>query len=161
MTLAESSGGLLAMERVRYPSSLEGIGDLRSLNLLGSGDGVNTFFLLDSWLPDGRLKDLAPHLFTLIPKRLSRVRLVRDALDGGWLDDIPPNLDVLVVHKLLAVADRVEGLTVIEGVADEFRWDWGANGVYSPKSCYLGMFRGNVSMPGALQVWKSRAPAKC
>jgi hypothetical protein len=53
------------------------------------GDGSATFFWLDSWLPDGRLKDLAPHLFALIPRRLSRARLVKDALDGGWLDDIP------------------------------------------------------------------------
>jgi hypothetical protein len=53
------------------------------------GDGASTFFWLDSWLPGGRLKDLAPHLSALIPKRISRVRLVRDALDGGWLDDIP------------------------------------------------------------------------
>jgi hypothetical protein len=52
------------------------------------GDGATTFFWLDGWLPGGRLKDLASHLFALIPKRLSRVRLVRDALDGGWLDDI-------------------------------------------------------------------------
>jgi hypothetical protein len=125
------------------------------------GDGANTFFWLDNWLPDGRLKDLAPHLFALIPKRLSRVRLVRDAIAGGWLDDIPPDLDALAVQELLAVADRVEGLTITEGVADEFRWDWGANGTYSSKSCYLGMFRGSVAMAGALQVWKSRAPAKC
>jgi hypothetical protein len=26
------------------------------------------------------------------------------------------------VEELLAVADRVEGLTITEGVADEFRW---------------------------------------
>jgi hypothetical protein len=67
--------------------------------------------------------DLVTHLFTLILKRLSRVRMVRDALDGGWLYVIPPNLDALAVQELLAVADRVEGLTVTEGVADEFRWD--------------------------------------
>jgi hypothetical protein len=125
------------------------------------GDGARTFFWLDNWLPDGRLKDLALHLFTLIPKRLSRVRMVRDALDGEWLDDIPPDLDALAIQELLAVADHVEGLTVTEGVADEFRWDWGADGVYSSKSCYLGMFHGKVAMAGALQVWKSRAPAKC
>jgi hypothetical protein len=69
------------------------------------------------------LKDLAPHLFTLILKRLSRVRMVRDTLDGGWLDDILPDLDALAVQELLAVADHVEGLTVTEGMADEFRWD--------------------------------------
>jgi hypothetical protein len=50
----------------------------------------------------------------------------------------------------LAVADRVEGLTVTEGVTDEFWWDWGVDGVYSSKSCYLGMFRGNVAIAGAL-----------
>jgi hypothetical protein len=87
--------------------------------------------------------------------------LVRDALDDGWLDDIPLDLDALAVQELLAVADRVEGLTVTEGVADEFRWDWGANGIYSSKSCYRGMFHGNVAMAGALQVWKSRALDKC
>jgi hypothetical protein len=80
------------------------------------------------------------------------VRLVRDALDGGWLDDIPPDLDAPAVEELLAVVDHVEGLTITEGVADEFRWNWGANGTYSSKSCYLGTFRGSGVMEGALQV---------
>jgi hypothetical protein len=53
------------------------------------GDGSTTFFWLDNRLPDGCLKDLAPHLFSLMLKRISRVKLVKDALDGGWLDDIP------------------------------------------------------------------------
>jgi hypothetical protein len=88
------------------------------------GDGTATFFWLDNWLRDGRLKDLAPHLFALIPKRLSRMRLVKDALNGSWLDDIPPDLDAPTVDELLAVADRVEGLVITTGVADVFWWDW-------------------------------------
>jgi hypothetical protein len=56
------------------------------------GDGASMFFWLDKWLPEGHLKDLAPHLFALISKRLSRSRLVKDCLDGGWLDDIPVDL---------------------------------------------------------------------
>jgi hypothetical protein len=36
------------------------------------GDGATTFFWLEKWLPDGRLKDLTPHLFAMIPRRLSR-----------------------------------------------------------------------------------------
>jgi hypothetical protein len=55
----------------------------------------------------------------------------------------------------------VEGLAVTAGVPDVFRWNWGAKETYSTKSCYLGMFHGSVAMAGALQVWKSRAPAKC
>jgi hypothetical protein len=67
------------------------------------GDGASTFFWLDNWLPDGRLKDLVPHLFALIPRRLSRSRLVKDCLDGGWLYDIPGMLLVFicrVYHRL-------------------------------------------------------------
>jgi hypothetical protein len=56
-------------------------------------------------------------------KRFSRSRLVRDGLAGGWLDDAPPNLDTAAIEELLAVADRVEGLAVTEGVADVFQWN--------------------------------------
>jgi hypothetical protein len=35
------------------------------------------------------------------------------------------------------VADCVVGLTVTERVADEFWWNWGANGTYSLKYCYI------------------------
>jgi hypothetical protein len=41
-----------------------------------------------------------------------------------------PDLDAPVVEGLLAVVDRVEGLTITEGVADVFWWSWGARGVY-------------------------------
>jgi hypothetical protein len=37
--------------------------------------------------------------------------LVKDCLDGGWLDDIPADIDALDIEELLAVADRVEGHT--------------------------------------------------
>jgi hypothetical protein len=106
VALVESSGGLSVMERVRYPSSPKGVEDLQSCNILGSGRWGQHFLLVG--LPDGRLKDLAPYLFALIPKRLSKVRLVKDALDSEWLDDIPPNLDALVIQELFAVSDHVE-----------------------------------------------------
>jgi hypothetical protein len=80
------------------------------------------------------------------------VRLVRDAIDDGWLDDVPPNLDAHTVGELLAVAVRMEGL-VITAVADVFRWDWGTKGTYSAKSCYLGSL---VPLPnvGSSSGWR-------
>jgi hypothetical protein len=87
------------------------------------GDGASPFFWLNKWLPDGRLKDLAPHLFASIPRRLSRARIVRDCLDGGWLDDIPTNLGALTIEELLAVANGVEGLAVTVGVPNVLWWN--------------------------------------
>jgi hypothetical protein len=144
---------------IRVPALVIEVFEAATSSVLG--DGASTFFWIDRWLPDGRLKDLAPRLFALIPKRLSRSRMVKDCLDGGWLDDIPADLDAQAIDELLAVADCVEGLTVTTGVPDIFKWNWGAKDVYSANSCYLGMFHGSITMAGALQVWKSRAPAKC
>jgi hypothetical protein len=139
---------------IRVPALVIEVFEAATSSVLG--DGASTFFWIDRWLPDGRLKDLAPRLFALIPKRLLRSRLVKDCLDGGWLDDIPADLDAQAIDELLAVADRVEGLTVTAGVPDIFKWNWGAKDVYSANSCYLGMFHGSITMAGALQVWKSR-----
>jgi hypothetical protein len=125
------------------------------------GDGATTFFWMDNWLPNVHLKDLAPHLFVLIPRRLSGSRLFKDSLDGGWLDDIPTDLDAPAIDELLAVADHVDGLAITLVVPDVFRWIWGAKETYSLKFCYLVMFNGSMAMAGALQVCKSRAPDKC
>jgi hypothetical protein len=68
--------------------------------------------------------------------------LVKDCLDGGWLDDIPADLDTPAIEQLLAVADHMERLTVTTGVADVFKWNWDAKETYSASSYYLGMFHG-------------------
>jgi hypothetical protein len=87
--------------------------------------------------------------------------MVKDNLSKGWVEDIPTDLDALAIDELLAIADRVERLTVFEGAADVFCWKWGAKETYSVKFHYLGMFNGSMAMVGALQVWKSHALAKC
>jgi hypothetical protein len=89
------------------------------------------------------------------------VSLVKDCLDGGWLDDIPADLDALAIDELMAVADRVEGLTVTAGVPDIFKWNRGAKDVYFRELLLTWHvpWEHRPTMAGALQVWKSRAPA--
>jgi hypothetical protein len=57
MALVESSGGLSVVERVRYPSSLDGFGYLRSRDLLDSGGWGHHFLwagqLASVWAPKG------------------------------------------------------------------------------------------------------------
>jgi hypothetical protein len=54
------------------------------------GYGTTTFFWIDRWLLDGRIKDFVPHLFARIPKRISTSWFVKDGLVGGWLGNAPP-----------------------------------------------------------------------
>ena len=62
------------------------------------GDGASTFLWTDRWLPQGRVKDLAPNLFANVPKRTIKTRLVRDGLNGGWMVDVPPDLNAATLR---------------------------------------------------------------
>jgi hypothetical protein len=125
------------------------------------GDGASTFFWTDRWLPEGRLTDIAPNLVKAIPKRVVRVRKVREGMTGTWLDDIPPDLAASAIRELFEVADRWEDVALVEGVEDSFRWGWEKDFSYSARSGYRAMFGVRVEMPGALQIWRSRAPPNC
>jgi hypothetical protein len=49
------------------------------------GDGASTFFWSNSWLPGGRISDIAPNLFAAVPKRAVKQRRVReDWQEGGF-----------------------------------------------------------------------------
>lgn len=125
------------------------------------GDGASTFFCSDSWLPSGRISDIAPNLFVAVPKRTVKQRRVREGLAGGWLEDLSPDLGAPALMELLDVADRLVHVTLVEGVEDSFRWRWENNNSYSVRSCYEGMFGAREDMASALQIWKSRAPSNC
>lgn len=114
------------------------------------GDGGATLFWVDYWPPDGRIRDLAPHLFALVPTHAARSRTVRDGLPGGWLEDITPDLDAHELSELLVVADRLVRVELQVGVEDAFRWNWASGGVYSASSCYKAFFAGDINMVGAL-----------
>jgi hypothetical protein len=96
-----------------------------------------------------------------VPKRAVKQRRVREGLAGGWLDDLSPDLGEPALRELFEVADRLEHVNLVEGVEDGFRWRWENDNSYSARSCYEAMFGARVSMAGALQVWKSRAPSNC
>jgi hypothetical protein len=125
------------------------------------GDGASTFFWTDRWLPLGRLTDIAPNLLRAVPKRSLRTRKVREGLAGAWLDDISPDLDALAIQELFLVADMLVDVALIEGMDDSFRWGWEKDFSYTAHSGYRALFGARVDMPGALQIWRSRAPPNC
>jgi hypothetical protein len=63
--------------------------------------------------------------------------------------------------ELFYVADRLEDVALLEGVVDSFSWGWEKDIAYSVSFGYRAMFGARVDMPGALQIWCSRAPPNC
>jgi hypothetical protein len=64
------------------------------------GDGKSTYFWTDKWLPNGRLRDITPNMFAVVPKRALRLQRVHDGLLGGWLDHISPDLEAPAIWEL-------------------------------------------------------------
>ena len=116
---------------------------------------TSTFFWVDRWLPVGRVKDLALNLLLKVPKHARCSRLVSEGLAGGWLEDIPPDLDAREIRELLSLADSVAPFELTDGVVDEFRWNWEAHYKYSARSAYRALFEGKTGMDGAQQIWRS------
>jgi hypothetical protein len=53
------------------------------------GDGETALFWVDKWLDGTAIRDIAPDLFALIPKRARKRRTVREALvQRRWITDI-------------------------------------------------------------------------
>lgn len=52
------------------------------------GNGANTMFWTDRWINKKSVSDIAPSLFSLIPKRITRRRTVQEALlNKRWVAD--------------------------------------------------------------------------
>ncbi|KAM0899440.1 hypothetical protein ACQ4PT_021303 [Festuca glaucescens] len=105
---------------IQVPSMVRQIFEGATYSVIG--DGKSTFFWTDKWLPEGRLRDIAPNLFAAVPKRALRLRRVHDGLLGGWLDDISPDLEAPTIRELFQVVDRLADVALSEGVEDSFRW---------------------------------------
>jgi hypothetical protein len=53
------------------------------------GNGSNTLFWTDNWLQGRSISTLAPRLFSIIPKRITKRRTVQEALlNRNWIADI-------------------------------------------------------------------------
>ncbi|XP_071678297.1 uncharacterized protein [Lolium perenne] len=54
-----------------------------------AGDGTSTLFWEDRWMDGQSIKEIAPGVYALIPKRRRRQRTVQQALvERGWISDI-------------------------------------------------------------------------
>ena len=126
------------------------------------GDGNTTLFWRDRWLHGHRIEELAPHIFTMIPKRTTNRRTVADALlNSRWVHDLQGIFSWQVLQEFLLLSVVISSVTVQSGVPDRHFWRLSASGQYSAKSAYDATFQGSILFDAWERSWKTWAPPKC
>ena len=62
--------------------------------------------------------------------------------------------------QYLRVWNILRGIVLEPLRVDRFIWSWNADGAYSASSAYRAFFAGSASLPGAKELWKTKAPAR-
>jgi hypothetical protein len=89
--------------------------------------------------------DIAPRLLETIPKKLINKRTVQEAIrDNLWINDIPGSLSVGALADFLRIWDLVAQVDLCPEKEDEHIFRLAANGKYSAKAAYEGLFLGSV-----------------
>ena len=124
--------------------------------------GQNTLFWEDRWLDGNRIQEVAPFLYSLVPKRIRDSRFVGPAVENGsWALDVGPGIGPAVLHECFLVWQLVSAWEPMVDGPDKVGWAWEATGQFSVKSAYAASFGGREGSLTADLTWKSRAPSWC
>ena len=87
---------------IQIPQITQVLFDVAIESLVGNGEG--TKFWADRWLQGKSIQDFAPDLIKLVPKRISKKRTVKEALNNRrWVFNIKGTLTVQVILEYLAI----------------------------------------------------------
>jgi hypothetical protein len=126
------------------------------------GNGAHTLFWTDKWILGQNVCSLAPRLFAIIPKRIANRRTVLEALaNRKWISDIKGALSVGVLVDYLNLWELLSEIVLQPEVEDKHIFSIAADGKYSAKSAYEGLFAGSTSFGHYHLIWKTWAPPKC
>jgi hypothetical protein len=111
--------------------------------------------------PCKRVSDIAPRLFSIIPKRIINRRTVQQALlNRRWIADIKGALTVGVIVDYLHLWNILANFVLQSNTEDRHIFRLSSNGSYSAKSAYMGLFLGSTTFGHYERVWRSWAPPK-
>lgn len=124
MAMDEASDVRQTVEGVQHPSSHGVLGFiLRGNNLQAWRWGEGSFWE-DQWLEDGSIPELTPNLLAFVNKPKIKVHYVRDALGGGWWEDVSPDMSAPALREFLLLGDRLADIVLEDGMEDRLVWTW-------------------------------------
>jgi hypothetical protein len=87
------------------------------------GDGANTLFWKDRWLGGKRIKELAPAVFALVPKRIDNNRQVNEALlNMRWISNVRGALSLTVLLEYFELCQLLQEVVLQPGTSDSHIW---------------------------------------
>ncbi|WVZ63220.1 hypothetical protein U9M48_012865 [Paspalum notatum var. saurae] len=151
---------LLAGLLVSVPAKARAMFDVAVRTMVG--DGNSTKFWIDRWLDGKCIAELAPAIFSAVPKRAIKSRTVAQALHNRTcVSDVSGALTIQVLIDYLFIWDLVDDMVLQQDVPDKHLWKLTQSGDYSSKSAYSAFFFGVVGFSGWKRIWKGWAPLKC
>ena len=102
-----------------------------------------------------------PNLFSVVKKSVAKVRTVREAMSGQWWRDVSANMDAQAIQEFLRFVDRLRSVELVDVIDETIVWTWEGDGLFSARSPYRAYFAARIESAGAMEIWKSRAPATC
>lgn len=120
------------------------------------GDGRNTLFWKDRWQLGQKVEDLAPLIYSMVPKRIANRRTVAEALaDQGWIADIHGIATVPVILQFLQLCHILSDMHIQHDMQDTHIWRLSPSGQYTAKSAYDALFQGSISFEPWERIWRS------
>jgi hypothetical protein len=117
------------------------------------GDGTTTYFWTDRWLHGQSIRDLAPALIGLVPKRFWNKRTIHEAMQElRWVADIRGSLPTQALIEFFLIWDIIHEFQLTPGVSDQHQWTPSSTGIYSCKSAYECFFIGVVKFEPAERI---------
>jgi hypothetical protein len=84
------------------------------------GDGSNTMFWKDRWLNGKRIKDIAPVVYDMVPKRTRNKRKVKEAmLNLRWVTDFQGAITVPVLMEYIELDQELDQVVLQPDIPDE------------------------------------------
>jgi hypothetical protein len=124
------------------------------------GNGESALFWEDRWVDDRSIKELAPEVYALVPKRRMMVRTVREALlDRTWIPNIARTPSTLALWQYIQLWGRLRELQ-LSAEQDRMNWRWTMDGQYTSQSCYEALFHGVIASASWELNWRSWAPLR-
>lgn len=135
----------------------EGVTYLFSMAVVSKVDDGLVLFWKDNWLLGKRIEEVAPRLFTLVPKGRVNKCTAETLLDHIWISDVQGAFSVGVITYFLDLWDTLFLVELQPRNPYVNYWRLSNIGVYSTKFAHDFLFQSAIYFGPWEHVWKSWA----